>query len=84
MTTETFTVVQDQWRIRFTGSPIDQDFEYSLIDIFVYRADGSLVTAVTSQNIEKVSESYIHESGVFYLDISGINANWMVIIETPR
>jgi TM2 domain-containing membrane protein YozV len=80
--TEPFTIVGDQWRIKYSAEVTP---EPGIFQIYVYKV-GTNFPVTFAANITKSGSdtSYVYEKGQFYLKISSGNVNWSIIVEELR
>lgn len=80
--TEPFTVAKTPWAVAW-------DFkrgEYGgILVIYVYRPGGSLPVAVVANTMKDgKGDSYVYETGTFYLNISNSTGDWTVAVVGQR
>lgn len=82
--TRSFSVPSREWRIQWRASPTS-DYG-SVFQVYVYRADGQLVTvAANAANRGGSQTSYVHDDyGRYYLMVNAANVNWSVQAQVGR
>lgn len=80
--TETFSIASKEWRIGWNAT---NENVAGILQIYVYKADGNLVTLASNQQGEGSDVSYVREGpGEFYLEINAANLDWVVTVEDKR
>lgn len=79
--TETFYVPGGQWRLRWEGQP-DNEYGFMVLQIFVNRADGSMVGLGANTNTPGSDVSYFHEGGSFWMQINSAGCRYSLTAES--
>ena len=84
-TTETFHISSNTWRISWATQPGEYaEYGLGLLQICVYRPDGSLVDIAANVGVvkgEDINSSVIRGSGDYYLTINAVQP-YVIVIET--
>jgi hypothetical protein len=82
--TESFHVASREWRVTWksSGEPFPGA---GILQIYVHRADGTLVTLAANKQGPGSDTSYVRDApGQFYLSINSANTKWHVLVEDQR
>src|SRR5450830_1605932 len=77
-TTQPFTIVSNEWRIAWTATP--GTYGDGNFVIYLYSADGNIVSVAANVIGEGGDTSYVYTSGTYYLSIIAIE-NYDIVIE---
>jgi hypothetical protein len=84
-TTETFHISSNTWRISWVTRPGENaEYGLGLLQIYVYRPDGSLVDIAANVGVvkgEDINSSVMRGSGDYYLTINAVQP-YVIVVET--
>jgi len=80
-TTAKFTVTSNEWRIRWTTAPVSADMSFSVV---LFDKDGEIITVVANVIGKGSDESYVYQSGVYYLQIITGAQNYDITVEQKQ
>ena len=86
MSTETFTISSEDWRIRWSASVPTKFQEAGItgtISVWVYHENEGLIDIIANVAVTDFDggESYLRSSGEYYLKINAASVDWRVIVE---
>jgi hypothetical protein len=76
-TSDTFRITGDKWKIYYKAGDINTA---GIFQIYVYDSDGNLISVAANTKAETEDQTYIHESGEYYLEINSANTDWALIV----
>jgi hypothetical protein len=80
--TETFHIPSDSWSVIWSTSPINS--YGGILQIFIYRSDGTLVGLSANVMGKDSNNSYMRGAGDYYLKINSANHIYSIIVTALR
>lgn len=80
--TETFKITTKEWRVSWTAKESDLCPKCGVFQIYLYRADGTIVNVVANVQGADTDSSIMRGAGSYYLMINS-NVPWTVKVEQP-
>jgi len=80
-TTDSFTITDSKWDIQWSSDPeMMNGTSVGMLQIYVFNVKNTSipVTVVANTSQQDSDDSYIYQSGTFYLTIGGANTTWTV------
>jgi hypothetical protein len=76
-TSDKFKISGEKWAIMYKTGNVDFA---GLFQIFVYDKSGNLISVAANTDRETEEQTYIHDSGEFYIEVNSFGLDWALII----
>lgn len=83
-TTQPFTIANSPWVIQWTSNPeVMEGISVGAFQIYVYNVNNTSipVSVAANTNSSGADNSYVYQTGTFYLVINAANTNWTVAVQ---